>query len=39
MFLGACIKSGYEIELICEGEDEEMALRALVEIVEKGLGE
>ncbi len=37
--LGACIKSGSEIELICEGEDEEKALRALVEVVEKGLGE
>lgn len=25
--LGACIKSGDEIELICEGEDEEEALK------------
>ena len=37
--LGACIKSGSEIELICEGEDEEMALQAVVKAVEGGLGE
>lgn len=37
--LGACIKSGCEIELICEGEDEEDALQAVIEVVEKGLGE
>ena len=37
--LGACIKSGSEIELICEGEDEEEALCAVVEAVENGLGE
>lgn len=37
--LGACIKSGDEIELICEGEDEEEALKKMVEIVESGLGE
>ena len=37
--LGACIKSGCEIELICEGEDEEIALQAMVEVVENGLGE
>lgn len=37
--LGACIKSGSEIELICEGEDEEEALHAVVEAVENGLGE
>ena len=28
--LGACVKSGDEIELICEGEDEEEALESLV---------
>ena len=27
--LGACIKSGDEIELMCEGEDEEEALKAI----------
>ena len=37
--LGACIKSGDEIELICEGEDEEEALKTLVAAVESGLGE
>lgn len=37
--LGACIKSGDEIEIICEGEDEKEALQALVALVEKGFGE
>ena len=37
--LGACIKKGDEIELICEGEDEEEALREMVAAVEGGLGE
>ena len=37
--LGACIKSGDEIELICEGEDEEEALKAIVVAIEDGLGE
>ena len=37
--LGACVKSGDEIELICEGEDEEEALESLVTAVESGLGE
>ncbi|MCI6812458.1 MAG: HPr family phosphocarrier protein [Lachnospiraceae bacterium] len=37
--LGACIKCGDEIELICEGEDEAQALEALVTAVENGLGE
>lgn len=37
--LGACVKCGDEIELVCEGEDEEEALRTLVEAVENGLGE
>lgn len=37
--LGACIKSGDEIVLVCEGEGEEEALRAMVEAVESGLGE
>ena len=34
--LGACIKCGDEIELICEGEDEAQALEALVTAVENG---
>ena len=37
--LGACIKSGDEIELVCEGEDEEIALAGMVAAVESGLGE
>ncbi len=37
--LGACVKSGDEIILICEGEDEQEALDALVAAVESGLGE
>lgn len=37
--LGACIKCGDEIELVCEGEDEEKALTYLVKIIEDGLGE
>lgn len=37
--LGACVKCGDEIELSCDGEDEEEALRALVTAVESGLGE
>ena len=37
--LGACIKCGDEIEFVCEGEDEEKALEALVAVVEGGLGE
>ena len=37
--LGACVKSGDEIELICEGADEEAALDRLVSVIEDGLGE
>ncbi len=37
--LGACIKCGDEIEFICDGEDENDALAALVAAVESGLGE
>ncbi len=37
--LGACIKCGDEIEFTCEGEDEQIALKALVGVVESGLGE
>ena len=37
--VGACVKSGDEIELICEGEDEEEALKKMVEAIEAGLGE
>lgn len=37
--LGACVKTGAEIELICEGEDEETALSELSKAVESGLGD
>lgn len=37
--LAACIKCGDEIELQCEGVDEEEALAHLVSLVEDGLGE
>ena len=37
--LGACVKNGDEIELVCLGEDEEEALKGLVAAVESGLGE
>ncbi len=37
--LGACIKSGDEIELICDGEDEAEALEYLIQYIEDGLGE
>ena len=37
--LGACVKSGDEIEFVCEGPDGKEALEAMVGIVEAGLGE
>lgn len=37
--LGACVKSGDEIEFVCEGVDEKEALEAIVSLVESGLGE
>ena len=37
--LVACIKSGDEITIICEGEDEETALSDMVQLVKDGLGE
>ena len=37
--LGACVKCGDEIELICDGPDEEEVLTALTEAIEGGLGE
>lgn len=37
--LGACVKEGDEIELICEGEDEVKALASMVKAIEDGLGE
>lgn len=37
--LGACVKCGDEIELTCDGQDEQDALDALVKAIESGLGE
>ena len=37
--LGACIKSGTELEFICEGEDEDAAMAGITAVVENGLGE
>ena len=37
--LGACVKCGDEIEIFCEGADEDEALVALAAAVEAGLGE
>ena len=37
--LGACVKSGDEIVLYCDGEDEKEALKTLVDAIESGLGE
>ena len=37
--LGACIKCGDEIELICEGIDETEALEGMLKAVSGGLGE
>lgn len=37
--LGACVKSGDEITFVCEGEDEQEALDAILKAVEGGLGE
>ncbi len=37
--LGAGVKSGDEVEIICDGEDEEEALRSLIDLVHSGFGE
>ena len=37
--LGACGKCGDEIELVCEGADEEEAMKALTDAIRGGLGE
>ena len=37
--LGACIKRGDEIELICDWEDEEEAMRTMTKVIADGLGE
>lgn len=37
--LGACIKNGDEITIVCEGDDEQEALDAMIQAIESGLGE
>ena len=37
--LGACVKCGDEIELICDGADEQEAMKALTDAISGGLGE
>ena len=37
--LGACVKSGEEIVITCEGEDENLALDDIISSIESGLGE
>ena len=37
--MAAGIKSGTEIKLICEGEDEAAAMEAISQAIESGLGE
>lgn len=37
--LGACVKCGDVIELCCDGEDEDLALEAMCQVIENGLGE
>ena len=37
--LGASVRGGEEIELICEGVDQEKAMDGMIQIIEEGLGE
>ena len=37
--IGACIKCGAEVEIECNGPDEEEALKTAIEMLESGLGE
>ena len=37
--LGACVKNGDEIELTCDGIDEEEAMTAIIGVIKSGLGE
>ena len=37
--IGACIKCGSEVEIVCEGADEEEALKTAIDLIEAGLGE
>ena len=37
--LGACIRSGTELEFTFEGEDENEAMEGVIRVIENGLGE
>ena len=37
--IAACIKCGAQIEVVCEGEEEQSALDAAVAMIEAGFGE
>lgn len=37
--LGACVKYNDEVEFMCDGEDEEEALKTMIELIKSGLGE
>jgi phosphocarrier protein len=37
--IAACIKCGSEVEICCDGDDENEALKTAVDLVESGLGE
>jgi phosphocarrier protein len=37
--IAACIKCGSEVEICCDGADENEALKTAVDLVESGLGE
>lgn len=37
--LSACIKYGNEVEIVCNGVDEEIALQTMIRNIEEGLGE
>ncbi len=37
--LGACIRSGDTIEVVCDGDDEEAAMEEISALIESGFGE
>lgn len=37
--LGACVKCGDVIELVCDGPDEKEALQSIISLIDGGLGE
>lgn len=37
--IAACIKCGSTVEVVCDGEDEQAALKEAVSLIESGLGE